>query len=68
MNRKLIFCAILFALLVFVVVTSVIAYEEDCEEEWDQCDHQEVPEFTAVGAGIALLGAGTYVAYRSKKK
>ena len=52
----------------FVVVTSVIAYEEDCEEEWDQCDHQEVPEFTAVGAGIALLGAGTYVAYRSKKK
>ena len=47
--------------LVLAMATSSFAFA--CVEE---C--QQVPEFTTLGAGIALLGAGAYTLYKRSKK
>ena len=63
---------LLLSLLLLVVVLSVFASATpQCGDPEDQasieCPHHDVPEFTGIGAGLALFGAGAYALFRSRK-
>ena len=57
-------------LVLLAALAIVNAQQEICPLDNQECDgnHQEVPEFTTIGAAFATLGTVSYIAYKRKKK